>query len=459
MMDADTFLDSLAAWASQVRITDIPMPVRDAARRCIADTMAVGFAGSKLAVSKRAHAWACEHYRDGAAGLLNRHESLVAPAAALVNAVACHAMDFDDTCYEGVVHASAVVFPAALAACQSANADGAALLLAYCVGCQVEVELGRRFTGDLYDRGWFNTSMLGTFGAAAAASKAFNLPATQYREALALAAVEAAGIRAVLGSQAKPWLAGRAAEAGVRCAQLARDGLTATASVLEGPNGFIRTHLGKQLLQDEFTPARRWALVDPGFALKLYPVCSAAQAAVEELGIMRAELGLSADDVHTLTVAGTHLVVRSLRYRRPESVEEAQFSMQFALACMLQFGDLGPAQLTQQVVRDPQLQSVMERISLIEDSALENCQEQGRECPEPARLRVELHSGQVIERTRLAASGMPQRCFTSAQSVAKFERCGSAAGWQPPAIRSLYAVVAHIDELQSLRALAGTVEH
>jgi 2-methylcitrate dehydratase PrpD len=458
-MDADARLDSLARWAASQRLPDVPTAALEAARRCIEDTVAVGHAGARLEVATRVRDWARANCRAGRAHLLTGEGMLSAPGAALVNATACHALDFDDTCYDGIVHASAVVLPAALAACESVQGDGPLLLLAYCVGCQVEIELGRLLTNRLYDRGWFNTAVLGAAGAAAATSKALDLGPAAYRDALALALTEAAGIRAVLGSEAKPYLAGRAAEAGVRAALMARDGLGAPARVLGGPDGFIGTHLGSPEPVSRVDGFGRWALVDPGFALKLYPVCSAAQAAAEELQALRSERALAATDVRRIDVAGSRLVVRSLRHPMPSTFQEAQFSMPFALACMLRWGELGPAQLDAAVLADPVQRELMTRITLLEEPALEDGREGEADCPEPARLRVELASGEVFERTRLASSGMPHRPFSGAQARSKFEGCMRHAGVPAACADALFDGLAGLDRLSSLEPLFAPDRH
>lgn len=455
MVLADEFLDALARWAADVRLEAIPQSVQREARVCIMDVVAAGIAGASLPVSEHVRSWALTHYRAGPAALLTHEGSLVAPAAALVNGVACHAFDFDDTCYDGVVHASTVVFPAALAVSQTLRTTGAGLLLSYCVGCQVEVELGRLLTDRLYDRGWLNTALLGTFGAAAAAGKAMGLSGEEMRGALALAALEAAGIRASLGSEAKPVLAGRAAEAGVRCAMLARQGLRAPLEVLEGPNGFINTHV-RETVRSSGAPGQRWAFIDPGFALKIFPVCSAAQAAAEELLALRAERGLRPSEIRSIAVYGSHLVARSLKFDSPASFQQAQFSMPFALACVACFGELGPAQLVSLPIDDPQMRRLMRRTTLTADPMLENLVVSGKACPEPARLVVDLASGESIERFRPAASGMPQLPFSGTQLRAKFDTCASFARLSPTASDSLFERLQHLDELGDVQALLRT---
>ena len=78
-----------------------------------------------------------------------------------------------------------------------------------------------------YRKGWWSTGTCGAFGAAAAAAKALGLSAAETTSALALAGAQAGGMRVVLGTDAKPYLAGRAAAIGVESALLAGRGLTA----------------------------------------------------------------------------------------------------------------------------------------------------------------------------------------------------------------------------------------
>ncbi|TBU90053.1 MmgE/PrpD family protein [Stutzerimonas kirkiae] len=436
------FLHSLAAWAAGLELAVIPDAVRQRALASLIDTLGVGLAGAGLPATVQVRDWALGEWRAGPAELLGSGECLGVAGAALVNGVACHALDFDDTCYDGIVHASAVVLPAALAQAQVLGASGERLLLAYCVGCQVEIELGRALGNALYARGWFNTALLGGFGAAAAAGRLLGLDAAGMHRALALASVQARGIRAVLGSEAKAYLAGRAAETGVRCAAQAQRGLSAPARPLSGPDGFAATHLGHDVPLPSFA-GPRWAFVDPGFALKRYPLCSATQAAAEAL----AELALDARRVLAIEVRATALVLRSLPYAQPQSAQQAQFSMPFALACILRFGDIGPQHLRPSVFADEAHRRLMARVELALDEALEGRPDRLQACPEGARLRVRLDDGQVLETQCLAATGMPQRPFSEARLWHKFRLCGRFAGLPDEATRALFERLGQLETL------------
>src|SRR3546814_8806218 len=78
--------------------------------------------------------------------------------------------------------------------------------------------------GRAHYRYWHNTGTMGAFGAAAASAAAYGLDAGQFAHALATVATFSAGLQQAfrMDSMSKPLHPGRAAEAGVLAAQLAR---------------------------------------------------------------------------------------------------------------------------------------------------------------------------------------------------------------------------------------------
>src|SRR5439155_7784837 len=92
-------------------------------------------------------------------------------------------------------------------------------------------------SGPLHTR-LHSTATIGTIGCAAAAARLLALDLGQVRHALGLAASLASGLKENFGSMTKPYHAGHAARNGVLAALLAREGLTASESALDGKQGF-----------------------------------------------------------------------------------------------------------------------------------------------------------------------------------------------------------------------------
>jgi len=462
-MTAATLSGRLGAWAAGLDLAAVPAPVQAEAKRCLIDLFGVALAGSRTAVARRARALASAEHASGPAALWATDdggaaappEGLAATGAAFANAVAAHALDFDDTCYAGIVHGSAVVGPAAAAAAARAGAGGAGFLAAFIAGVEVEYALGAALTDALYYRGWFNTAVLGTLGAAAAAARALGLDAEAAGRAIGLAALQAAGLKAAFGTDAKPYLAGRAAAAGLHAALFAAAGASAPAPAFEEGRGFLAVLNGGTLLAEPVAAlGRRWSLLDPGVAFKLYPVCSAAQAAAEALGALIAEEGLDPAAVLSVRCAVSRLVAVSLTFDRPRSVAEAQFSMPFALGCILAFGDLGIARLDAAMLADEGLRAAMARVEMREWDRAGADPDIERRCPEGAELEVAMADGRRFRRFACAATGMPGNPMPEAALEAKFLANAGPVLGQAGAAR-LLARLRAIETLPDLAALFG----
>ncbi len=144
---------------------------------------------------------------------------LPAPEAAFVNGVAAHAVEFDDTHDEAIVHAGITVVPAVLAAAERrGEIGGDELLAAVVVGVDVACRLALGVTAGPGESGWLLTPLCGTFGAAAGAARALGLDFEQTLHALGLAYAQAAGNgqATIDGALAKRLQAGLAARAAAR---------------------------------------------------------------------------------------------------------------------------------------------------------------------------------------------------------------------------------------------------
>src|SRR5512144_2127651 len=179
------------------------------------------------------------------ATLYGRVERVDIGSAALVNGVASHTFDFDDTHLKTIIHPAGPVASAALALAEHAGASGRQVLDALVVGADVACRVGNAIYPDHYDRGWHITGSTGMLGAAAACARILGLDASATTMALGLAASQPVGVREQFGTMAKPFHPGAAARAGLTAALFARHGFTASARALEAPRGLLPTYSDK----------------------------------------------------------------------------------------------------------------------------------------------------------------------------------------------------------------------
>ena len=118
--------------------------------------------------------------------------------AALANGTMVHVLDYEEAILRRGNHPSNVMFPTVMALGQQKSLPGGEVVAAFAVGCEVSTKLGA--AGDLDSmrpamgrHGWFQTSVAGSIGAAAAAGKLLGLDQEQMENALGVAVSQAAG--------------------------------------------------------------------------------------------------------------------------------------------------------------------------------------------------------------------------------------------------------------------------
>jgi len=424
-----TLAERLGRFAAGIALEHVPPAVLAAARRSIVDTTGVtlaGFATDTVKAATRAVAAACG---EGACPVPGADRKLAIGAAAQVYGTAAHVWDFDDTCYEGIAHGSAVVWSAVAALAAGHGLDGRAALGAFVAGVETEYALASVVGNGLYFKGWWATGILGAVGAAAGAARALSLDADATANAIAIAAMQASGPRRIQGWPSKPWMCGRAAETGVTAALYARAGLTAPPDIVEHPLGYAALHAdGRCDAQAIDDLGQRWRLVTPGVALKLYPACSAMQAATEAVSDLLREQGLRAADIEHVRCEVTELVDVSLIFPEAKRINEAQFSMPFAIGCMLRHGRFGLAELTPATLADPRLRTEMAKVEMVRSKGILAGEAAERDHPEGALVTITTTGGRRLERFNGVSTGMPTKPMPDEALDRKFLDCAAYAG-------------------------------
>lgn len=446
-----TAIERMAQWVCGLTYAQLPDEVRRVATHAVVDTLGVMIAGSATPVATRARGALGHLFSAGecdvpgvAAAAGAGGEKTCATAAAFVNGVAAHALDFDDNSYAGFVHASAVIVPAALAVAQMAKRSGADLVAAYVAGAECELALAQALGRAPYDRGWWTTGLFGAIGACAAACCALRLDARQTAAALGLAAAGAGGTKAVFGTDAKALLVGQTAEAGVRAALLAQAGCSGPADALDGHTGLAALVNGGAF---DFEALARlgahgnahWRLLQPGIDVKRIPVCLSSHAAVDALRELIAE-GADPARIERVVCDVPPIVVRNLKYAEPVTPQQAQFSLPFAIAATLLLGDISLSSLTQAVVTRPDIVRAMHMVDMTSsarwaDPAMDTA------APEGAHVQVRMRDGRTLSRFRAMANGSSRHPLDAQAIGRKFLECASRAMPEERARRTLAALM------------------
>jgi 2-methylcitrate dehydratase PrpD len=370
--------------------------------------------------------------------------------AALANGAAGHAHDFDDTSFALLGHPSVPLLATALGCGEAEMADGATVALAYAIGFEVDAALGAALNPDHYTRGWHATTSIGTLGCAAAAARILALDAGQTRHALGIAASLASGLKENFGSMTKPYHAGHAARNGILAARLARDGMTASESALEGRQGYAAAFSSAALPPDVFDGlGGPWQLVTSGIAVKPYPSCALTHSAIDALIELRERQPLSPQEVATVEV-GVHRVVPDvLRHERPTSPLERKFSMPYCAAAALAHGAVTLRDFEEGPV-DAAVEALIPRVKMVVDPSLPDTLEQQAW----TRVTVTLADGRTIAGGPRGARGHPDRPLSAEALRDKFLACASTVLSGEDA-EGIAEQIDHLEDIPDIRALTS----
>jgi len=356
-----TFLDRLVDAVLYCRVED--GETRRLATRAIADTIGVAAPGFFEPVTRNV----VSAYAGSAATAWSGEDCESLEAAVLINAVAAHALDFDDVYLESLAHASAVVVPAIASEPPNAR-DPDDVIAAFCSGLIAGHAVGRRLGQGHYNKGWHGTGTVGAFAAAAAVGRLLNITPDQMKAAFALCASMSGGLRINFGTQAKPVHAGFAAVAGWRAVRLARAGVSGAPDVF-ARNGYFDLYRGADGVE---MPADDAFVAHPDrVSVKLYPCCYAAHRLIGVALDARARLGagFAHGDELRLTATVPAGSIEVLKYDRPTTALEAKFSGPFNMAVAMLDGVPTLQSYSLANLKRGDILSVMNRLTIVEDAA------------------------------------------------------------------------------------------
>lgn len=444
---------TLAAWA--VGPLDVPAPVRAAAVRHLADGLGTALAAVREDAAAPAVAVATGLGGAPEATVIGSRVRVSAPAAALANGTLVHALDLDDTHAGGLVHATAVVLPAAFAVGQERGSSGREVLDAAVAGYETACRIAAAAPHGFHARGLHATMVAGVFSSAVVAARLMRLDAATTAAALGIAGSQAGGLLAFLGSEAstKQLHPGFAGQAGLLAARLAAAGATGPATVLDGPHG-VYDALAADGSADPAAVldglGERWETTRIG--IKPYPVCQLSHATLDALADALASRPFTAAEVATLE-ADVHpdsvgIVCDETRdLAAPPSAYAAKFSLPWCVAARVVDGGLGLAAFRGEWAPRPEVADLARRVTWRATGS-------GAAADAPGRVVVTLRDGTRIVGEVARSAGGPDQPLTRDQLLAKVAEGAGPAG------RSAAELVETLAELETLEPLlAATVLH
>jgi len=444
---ADDPLSRLATFAAALTFSDIPAPVIAKAKVHLLDTLGAALAGACSAEFRLAGAIVAD--LGGGAGLWGTTRRVGGRDAALVNGVAAHVFELDDT--GGCDHSGAVVVPAVLAAASAGPevVSGQDLLVAIVCG----YEVGRRVLeasggyGPHNEAGWHSTGTCGTMAAAAAVARLWRFSPERMAGAIALATSFSSGLWAFIhdGSQAKKIHAGRAAEGGLLAAMLVRDGFTGPGRVFDDVwGGFFTTFDGRQGDLTRFTDGLGAIWKIDRVSLKPYASCRGTHSAVDCVDDILAASGRTTADIDRIDVRLSPMLMGMCGGFDVATLPAAQMSLPYALAARWVFGEAGLSAYARDKRGDPAVVAAMGRIRLAVDADMPAMDE-----PD---VTLTFRDGEAATATVPQPKGSPQRPMSRQEIEAKFVNLAAMA-LTTSAVAETIDIVNRLEAIDDCRTL------
>jgi len=408
----------LALRANTINIETLePRTIREC-KRVILDWLACTISGSQThLVDSLKCALPGELSAAGVCSIVGDHRKASPRTAALINGTSSHIVEFDDIFRDALYHPGSPVIAAGIAVGQYRNLSGLDFMKAVIHGYEVSTRIGSAVQPAHYKH-WHTTGTVGCFGAAAAAAASLGLASPQYAHALATSATFAAGLREAFQADcmSKPLHAGRAAEAGVFSALLAKEGFTGAPAILEGPAGF-----GVAMVQGDvdWDSALEGLGVDFNIekvTLKNHGCCGHNFAAIDAILALKRERRFSWKEVEHIEIETYKTALQVVGRMEVETVFEARFSLLYTVAHALVHGAVRLDAFQEDRLHDPAVRTVMDRISLMVNDDLDAAYPGKR----GALVRVTYNGGQKAEFIQRFRHGDPEEPLTDVEVTSKF---------------------------------------
>lgn len=429
-MTSSLLTEDLCRFAAGIRFADLPDAAIGRAEAAIADTIGCIIGGIGASSVRPVLELALDDGGSEQSTILGTRHRLPATAAALVNGMAGHALDFDDISGEMYGHPSVVLVPSLFAVGERIAARGDAVIAAYVAGFEVAAAIGRQVNPAHYDQGWHATSTIGSLAAAAAVSRLLDLPAGQIQHALGIAASQAAGMHRQFGTDVKPMHAGLAARAGVHAAMLAARGMTGARAVLDGKGGFADVYGGgSAVMAPAAAPAALasagarvddLALIRSGIQVKRHSCCAATHTSIDAMLELVDVHGIVGGEIESVECRVNAVAGNVLKYPVAHTPGEAKFSLPFCVAVAALHGDCGIARFTQATVDDGRVRDLASRIALVVDPAMPAVGTTA------SRTSIRMRDGRVLAAEVATPKGSPQRPLAVDELRRKFVECAGA---------------------------------
>lgn len=354
----------LISFLLKTRFEDFPTEVIDCGKKLVIDFVGGALGGSQTSVGKILTEYLQEKGAQPEAGVIGKNLKTTAAYASYLNGSFNHATELEAVSQRTSPNPLAVI-AVSLSLGEKMRLSGKEVLEGLILGFEIQGRVGYSSLAGVRKG---RISIFNHLGAAAAASKLMKLNLHQARMALGIAAFQAGGLIANVGTMAHVLELAVAGRDGIEAAELAQKGLTSHPDIIETPQGFCDALIeeGSYSL-GEMTKdlGKTFQVVTPGISIKKYPCCYRSHRALDALFDLMAEHDVSYDAIERVTVDLNLYDSYLMKFPHPRTGEEAKFSYPHILGAALLNGRVWLEAFTEESVTDHAYQEAQKKIDVI----------------------------------------------------------------------------------------------
>jgi len=438
---------TLAEFVSALTLDKIPQTVRERVKDIVLDTVASALAGHDASETAQVVALAEGIASSREASVIGGGHLSVA-GATLVNSYLITAVTVCDIHRPTSCHVTPEVIGPALVIAENLGSTGRDFLVAVASGLEVTTRVGLGLDPAAFrSHGWHAPGVTGPFGGAAAAGKLAGLDAIRQRHALGIAASQAAGTYAQLGTPTIKFQQSRGALGGLISARLAEQGFGAAEEPLTNPDGGLFNSYAdggspKAMLAGL---GEDWELMR--ISLRAWPVAVHLQPLVT--GLMKL---IGVNDIKPDALAEVRIGISPTAYKmhgtRPwEDRFLARLSAPYVTGVVIHDHRCWLEQFTPERVQDPRLDAfVRERVKVHPDTNLKDG---------TSTIDIVTTTGAELHEHTTVAKGEPDNPMSHREIVDKF-RAASAGRLKSG---SAQKVIDMINQLESVHSMQEIVDN
>lgn len=441
----------LSEFVARTRFHDIPEDVLEFTKIIMMKTVAGMLYGSTVSSSKKFIRFSKTGKDE--AGVIGCGFRTSIEAAAFINGVFAHAAELEDDCFptDEFPGAGAVsditVFPVIFSLADALKLSGEEVLEASVLACEVMNRVGHHGVGadnkSVEALGFTSLPFYGVIGSAVGASKALNLNPEQIRNALGLAIGTSSGFIVNFGTDAHYYESAMACSNGVMATYLAKDGGTGNPDIGKWLGSLLGVEKG-EVSKISSGLAERW--YTKHFWVKKYPVCFLMHRHLDIIGKLIKEGKIKHEQVEWIE-AEVGPVDATVDRPEPKDLEDAKFSIQHVISCLLLDGEVGVDTISWRKIKEEKYKEFRKKVRVKVHNEWPKTFMSG-----VGRVRIRLSDGREITEELDQVIGGPKYPLSTDDFIKLYEKFTEAALNKAQIERSI-EILLNIEKKRDLKEL------